>query len=127
MSERGYGFTLAEEIGNKKFAYRAYNTEGDIYKEISERSPAYRNLYEKIPLNKPSRLYLDFEWEYKDSKEYPSAQKPKSQEEYLTGALTYLRGFMGKYYAIDIDPSQLLVSGACSPGIKISFHVLLPW
>ena len=34
---------------------------------------------------------------------------------------------MKKYYAIDIDPSQLLVSDACSPGIKISFHVLLPW
>ena len=130
MVRLDYGFTIAEEHiynGKRSFGYRAFNTVEDVYKEITSRTLDKRSLYEKIPRNKSARAYFDLEWENNDPKEYPSAQKPISTVEYLTGFLTWLRGFMKKYYAIDIDPSQLLVSSACSPGIKISFHVLLPW
>ena len=130
MVRLDYGFTIAEEHiynGRRSFGYRAFDTVEDVYKEITSRTLDKRSLYEKIPRNNSARVYFDLEWEYNDPKEYPSAQKPISTVEYFTGFLTWLRGFMNKYYAIDIDPSQLRVSSACSPGIKISFHVLLPW
>ena len=61
------GFTIAEEHiynGKRSFGYRAFNTEEDVFEEITSRTLDKRSLYEKIPRNKSARVYFDLEWEH---------------------------------------------------------------
>ena len=124
-------FVIAQQTVNRHdrevFNFGAFQNETDVYREIASRDQSKRYLFEKIVEDQSSRVYFDLEWEYNKHEQYPSKQKPRSPEELLMGFVTWLPVFTKEYYGIEVAPSELLVSSACSPGIKISFHVLLPW